>query len=236
MVRAFLIILVCAAFVVQVKAAEGEAGVVTEITGDLAYVSGLNGLAPLGSQLQVDHGPSSAGTTLEVIKQLDYDVLVARVVEENGSPVKVSDRIRVVATQPAGEALRAVYAVRVDKGPKMDGRLDDAVWQDAKPIEGFVQRDPGYWTPSTERTVARIVYDDEKLYFGVECYDSEPHRIVANNMKRDSEIWGDDNIQILLDTYNDRQTGIFFFVNSLGAKRDLILSQEGRTYIIRGGL
>ena len=58
MVRAFLIILVCAAFVVQVKAAEGEAGVVTEITGDLAYVSGLNGLAPLGSQLQVDHGPS----------------------------------------------------------------------------------------------------------------------------------------------------------------------------------
>ena len=230
MFRAF--ILACAAFMVQAWAAEGEgqsqAGVVKAITGDLAYVSGLN--APLGSQLQVDHGPSSDGATLAVIKKLDNDVLVARVIEENGSPVKVSDRILVVTTQSAGEALRAVYAVRVDKGPRMDGRLDDAVWQEAKPIEGFVQRDPGYWTPSTERTVARIVYDNEKLYFGFECYDSEPQRIVANNMRRDSEVWGDDNVQILLDTYNDRQTGMFFFVNSLGAKRDLILSQEGRTY------
>ncbi|MDP6041850.1 MAG: DUF5916 domain-containing protein, partial [Candidatus Latescibacteria bacterium] len=234
MFRAFLVMLVCGAFVVQAWAAEGEgqnrAGVVKEINGDLAYVSGLNGSAPLGSQLQVDHGSPSNGTMLEVIKKLDDDVLVARVVEENGAPVKVSDRIRVVATQSEGEALRAVYAVRVDKAPKMDGRLDDAVWQEAQPIEGFVQRDPGYWVPSTERTVARIVYDNEKLYFGFECYDSEPQRIVANNMRRDSEVWGDDNVQILLDTYNDRQNGMFFFVNSLGAKRDLILSQEGRTY------
>ena len=84
MFRAF--ILACAAFMVQAWAAEGEgqsqAGVVKAITGDLAYVSGLN--APLGSQLQVDHGPSSDGATLAVIKKLDNDVLVARVIEENG--------------------------------------------------------------------------------------------------------------------------------------------------------
>ena len=234
MVRAFLVIAVCAVFVIQAQAAEGEvesqAGVVRQLSGDLAFVSGLNGSAPLGSQLQVDNGPSLEGTTLEVIKKLNDDLLVARVLVENGSPVKVLDRIRVVATQSAGEALRTVYAVRVDQAPKMDGRLDDAVWQEAKVIEGFVQRDPGYWVPSTERTVARIVYDNEKLYFGFECYDSEPHKVVANNMRRDSEVFGDDNVQILLDTYNDRQNGMFFFVNSLGAKRDLLLSQEGRTY------
>ena len=200
-------------------------GVVKEIAGDLAYVAGLNGDATLGSQLQVDED----GATLQVIKKLD-DVLVARVVMENGSPVKVADRIRVLATPTADGAPRAVYAVRVDEGPKMDGHLDDAAWQRAKPIEGFVQRDPGYWVPSTERTIARILYDHEKIYFGFACYDSDPKKIVANNMRRDSEVWGDDNVQILLDTYNDRQTGAFFFVNPLGAKRDLILSQEGRTY------
>ena len=200
-------------------------GVVKEIAGDLAYVAGLNGDATLGSQLQVEQD----GATLQVIKKLD-DVLVARVVMENGSPVKVSDRIRILATPASEGALRTVYAVRVDQGPKLDGHLDDAVWQHAKPIEGFVQRDPGYWVPSTERTIARILYDDEKIYFGFACYDSEPQKIVANNMRRDSEVWGDDNVQILLDTYNDRQTGAFFFVNALGAKRDLILSQEGRTY------
>ena len=234
MVRTFLVMLVCVVFGAQVWAAEGggtgHSGVVEGINGDLAYVSGLNGSAPLGSQLQVDHGSSKEGATLEVIKSLDDDLLVARVVKENGSPLKISDRIRVIAKRSDGETSRAVYAVRVDRGPKMDGRLDDPVWQNAKPVEGFVQRDPGYWTPSTERTIARIVYDDSKIYFGFECYDSEPHKIVANNMRRDSEVFGDDHIQILLDTYNDRQNGLFFFVNALGAKRDLILSQEGRTY------
>ena len=128
------------------------------------------------------------------------------------------------------QSLRTVNAVRIDKGPKMDGILDDVVWKQAQPIEGFVQRDPGYWIPATERTVARILYDDKQIYFGFECYDSAPNQIVANYMRRDSELWGDDNVQILLDTYNDKQNGVFFFVNSLGAKRDLVLSHEGRTY------
>ena len=124
-----------------------------------------NGAATLGSQLQVDNG-----STLQVIKKLDDDLLVARVVKENGSPVKVSDSIRIVATRASGNTSRAVYAVRVDMGPKMDGRLDDAAWQNAQPIEGFVQRDPGYWVPGTERTTARIIYDRAKIYFGFECF------------------------------------------------------------------
>ena len=225
MIRFWLVIFTIAGLCVQARGEEGE-GVVKEIAGDLAYVAGLNGAATLGSQLQVDED----GATLQVIKKLDDDVLVARVVEENGAPVKVSDRIRMLATRAPDEARRTVYAVRVDEGPKMDGHLDDAAWRAAKPIEGFVQRDPGYWVPSTERTIARIIYDREKIYFGFACYDSDPQQIVANNMRRDSEVWGDDNVQILLDTYNDRQTGLFFFVNALGAKRDLILSREGRTY------
>jgi len=228
----FLIVLVCAMghiLAAEVNAAD-DSGVVQQIVGDLAFVVGLNGSASLGSQLQVDNGSALEGATLQVIKKRDDDVLVARVVKENGSPLKISDRIRVVTTEGAGEAERMVQTLWVDEGPRLDGRLDDDVWQEAKPIEGFLQRDPGYWEPSTERTVARVVYDDSKIYFGFECYDSEPDKIVANNMRRDSEIYGDDNVQILLDTYNDRQTGVFFFVNSLGAQRDVLLSREGRTY------
>jgi hypothetical protein len=104
------------------------------------------------------------------------------------------------------------------------------VWDEAIPVDGFIQRDPDYWMPSTERTVARIIYDDKQIYFSFECYTSEHYRLVANNMRRDSDIYGDDNIQLLLDTYNDRRTGFFFFVNPLGAQRDLILSNEGRSY------
>ena len=47
----------------------------------------------------------------------------------------------------------------------LTGRLDDVVWQEAQAAEGFVQRDPKYWMPVTERTVAKIIYDNKKNLF-----------------------------------------------------------------------
>ena len=88
MIRACLLGLICIAICAPSANSDDTAGIVKEITGDLAYVSGLNGAASLGSQLQMDNG-----STLQVIKKLDDDVLVARVVEENGSSIKVADRI-----------------------------------------------------------------------------------------------------------------------------------------------
>ena len=159
-------------------------------------------------------------------------MLVARKLDYR-THVSEDDRLVIVnkATEPMdGKARRQVIATRVAKGPRVDGRLDDAVWKDAIPVDGFIQRDPDYWMPSTERTVVRIVYDDAQIYFSFECFTSDGYRMVANNMRRDSDIFGDDNVQILLDTYNDRQTGYFFFANPLGARRDLMLSNEGRSY------
>lgn len=205
-----------------------DLGKVRLVSGDLVYISGLNGSAPEGSQLAA---ADSADPSLEVIKHVN-DMVVARKLDhrlelrENDRLVTVS-----VAQEPMnGKARRNAVATRVKKGPRIDGRLDDAAWSVAIPVDGFIQRDPDYWMPSTERTVARIVYDDESIYFSFECFMSEHYQMVANNMRRDSEIHGDDNIQLLLDTYNDRQTGFFFFINPLGAQRDLMLSNEGRTY------
>ena len=77
MIRACLLGLFCIAICARPAESEDTTGIIKEITGDLAYVSGLNGAATLGSQLQMDNG-----STLQVIKKLDDDVLVARVVEE----------------------------------------------------------------------------------------------------------------------------------------------------------
>jgi len=209
---------------VQFGSAEGR---IEQIGGDLVYVSGMNGAASLWSQLAVP-GSGGAHGSLEVIKELD-DVLVARAV----SPASYTVSDRVIAVSPGdgveGRSRRIVHATRTDSGPRMDGRLDDPVWQSARPINGFIQREPDYWMPSTERTEARVVYDKDAIYFGFDCFFSEGMRVVANNMRRDSELWGEDNVQILLDTYNDRQNGFYFFVNPLGAQQDAMLSNEGRT-------
>ena len=206
-------------------------GIVEQVSGDLVYVSGLNGSAPLWSRVQIVSPAGSGGPVLQVIKELERCV-VARSLPGITGPIRASDRVELIeAKVPARpQAVRTVTATRVAGGPKVDGILDDPVWQEGRPIKGFIQREPDYWMPASETVVARIIYDEEKIYFAFECSCADPAAIVANNMRRDSAIHSDDNVQILLDTYNDRQTGFFFFVNPLGAKRDLVLSDEGRTY------
>ena len=221
-------------FLIWPGAVTGEdapAGAVEHVAGDLVYVTGLNGTATLWSTLEIRSGGARGGQ-LEVVKLL-ADMIVTRY---PGSSREIPERgDTVVLTEDGGEfsnlkPRRVVYAVQVDTGPDLDGRLDDAAWSHAVPIEGFVQRDPNYWMPGSERTTARIIYDDKHIYFGFECWVADSSGFVANNMRRDSQLSGDDNIQIILDTYNDRQNGFFFFVNPLGAQSDLLLSNEGRTY------
>tara|TARA_Y100000588_G_scaffold387530_1_gene485511 strand:- start:5555 stop:8365 length:2811 start_codon:yes stop_codon:yes gene_type:complete len=218
------------ALVERPKALSNVEGRVREVSGDLVYVEGMNGAVPMWSRLATtdDNG---FGEDLEVIKELD-DLIVARTTSSERASYRPADRLSHVGLGNGSKrkARRTVYAARVEEGPVLDGELDDPVWTSARPIEGFLQRDPNYWVPSDEKTVARIIYDDENLYFGFDCPIPDGSGSVAKNMRRDSELTSDDNIQILLDTFNDRQNGFFFFVNPLGAQADYLLSNEGRTY------
>lgn len=75
----------------------------------------------------------------------------------------------------------------------------------------------------------RVLYDDDHLYFGIRNYDTDPDRIIATHMRRDDRLFEDDSIDIVLDTYNNRRGGYYFGTNSLGAQRDALLIDEGRS-------
>src|SRR5512143_2872715 len=72
---------------------------------------------------------------------------------------------------------KMISAVRAPRPPVIDGRLDDAVWDIAPPDDRFTQTQPDEGKPPSERTEVRVAYDDENLYVGVRCYDSEPSKI-----------------------------------------------------------
>ena len=65
-----------------------------------------------------------------------------------------------------------VEAVRVEKGPTIDGHLDDDAWRQAKPAGEFLEKSPGENIPHAQRTEFRGVYDDDALYIGVWCFDT----------------------------------------------------------------
>lgn len=122
-----------------------------------------------------------------------------------------------------------LQAVRADQAPVVDGMLTDPVWATAPACTTFSQREPVEGGVPSQRTEVRVLFDDRHLYFAIRCFDSEPDRIVAKRMRRDDRLFEDDSIEIVLDTYNNRRGGYYFSTNSLGAQRDALLIDEGRT-------
>lgn len=127
---------------------------------------------------------------------------------------------------PWADVLREITAVRVEKGPRVDGRLDDRVWELAPDGGPLVQADPHEGAEPTERTSFRILYDDEALYVGFWCHDSEPERIVAVEMARDGRLSADDYVAFVIDTFHDRRNGYQFRVNPNGARADSLISDN----------
>jgi hypothetical protein len=121
-------------------------------------------------------------------------------------------------------------AARLPKGqsPKIDGKLNDTVWQLAPAATNFYQREPLPGAASSESTEFRILYDDRRIYFGVWCFDSNPGGIRASEMKRDSGLKKGDRIAIVIDTFNDRRNGYYFATNPLGAYKDSQYTDNAR--------
>ncbi len=146
----------------------------------------------------------------------------------------------VVADLTAGQApnlgVKTAQAQRVEEAPVIDGDLSDAIWAGAPVVSNFSQRNPREGEPATEGTEVRIIYNDQSIFFGVICYDSEPDRIIATERARDGGSGGggflgafqsDDSFEIILDTFHSHQDGFLFRTNPLGTKYDSWITDEG---------
>src|SRR3989454_505602 len=129
----------------------------------------------------------------------------------------------------AQEPLPTAKASRVDLAPKLDGTLDDPIWQQGTPIDNFLQREPLEGQPSTEKTEVRILYSKHEVYFGITCFDSDPKRIVATELRRDVSQELDDYFEIIIDSAHDRRNAYVFQINPLGTQRDALITEEQRT-------
>lgn len=119
---------------------------------------------------------------------------------------------------------KIVVATRIENGLKIDGLLNDSLWQLAKPISDFLQQEPIAGNPASFKTEVRILYNENSLFIGVMCYDPEPHKLIARELKKDGNLRGDDNFQIIFDTFNDKKTAYWFGTNPNGMRDDALLS------------
>jgi hypothetical protein len=120
----------------------------------------------------------------------------------------------------AGEkAPPSIAAVKVTEPAVLDGKLDDACWQQATHVAGFWRTE--HDAPEFERTEAWLCYTPKAIYVAFRCYDSEPAAIKATQKKRQGSFGDDDWVGFWLDVAPD-SLGFFysFRVNPAGTQFD----------------
>ena len=100
-----------------------------------------------------------------------------------------------------------IRAIKLTEGIRLDGQLDEQVYQTAPAITGFVQQAPDESAPATEKTEAWIMFDERNIYVASRVWDSAPPSAwVANEMRRDtSQLRQNDTFAVVFDTFYDPQ-------------------------------
>ena len=123
------------------------------------------------------------------------------------------------------EKSQPIVIPKFDKPPTIDGKLDETIWQTAAVFKDFYQIQPGDNVPPSKPTEVLMGFDPRFLYIAFKATD-EPDKVRATVAKRDN-IFSDDYVGIMLDTFNDKRKAFELFFNPLGIQGDGIIT-EGR--------
>ena len=119
---------------------------------------------------------------------------------------------------------------RLQHAPSLDDFLTmqpqgETALQMAK-VTGFTQRNPHDGEPVSEPTAAYLGYDQKNLYVVFVCFD-DPHQVRAR-MSRREDIFDDDQVELILDTFHDRRRAYAFQSTPLGVQWDAIYTEASR--------
>lgn len=95
----------------------------------------------------------------------------------------------------------------------MDGKLDDAAWKAAQTIE--FQFPWNRQTGAKQKTVARLLWDDDFLYVSYDCEDAD---VVAHYTERDDPTYKDDAVEIFI---NPDPTQTYYYGMEMNARATL---------------
>ncbi len=108
-----------------------------------------------------------------------------------------------------------------------DGRLDDPIYSSVPAASGFVQQEPAEGAPASDKTELWVFFDDQNIYVGARLWETHPERRVTSDMRRDaSNLYNNDHIGVLFDTFDDRRNGFGFSSNAQGGMFDWQVTNE----------
>ncbi len=132
---------------------------------------------------------------------------------------------------------KVVKAVRTPTPPKINGCLQDSVWQKAKAVSGFHQYEPHNDRPASFETYIKILYDDNSIYIGAKMIDPNPDSILTElGLRNSGDNLNADRFWIEINPFDDGINGFSFQVTASGVQTDINMAGSGRGFGRRGDM
>jgi hypothetical protein len=172
-----------------------------------------------------------AAAPADMVSRSEFDALEARV---TALEAKVAAGAGIASgSAPAASALPVIGVAnksrnvwtcpKVAKGPKLDGKLDDAAWKQARQTQLVSNKGERLANDS----VVAACHDGAKFYLSAIAMESEMDKLHITCTKRDEKIWKDDCFEIYFDENRDKEDAVKFCVNPNGVFMDFIRQSGG---------
>lgn len=115
---------------------------------------------------------------------------------------------------------KTISALRINNDIKLDGFLNEGIWENAEIASGFIQSVPVFGVSPSQKTEVKVLYDNKGIHIGAMLYDEQPSKILRELSKRD-ERNNTDWFGVSFDTYQDGINGFAFIVTAAGVQQDL---------------
>src|SRR4029079_3787495 len=163
---------------------------------------------------------------------LVFIIFAVPVISQNSNAVSSSSKSSASVSTP-GDATRSKNGCKTPVPPEkakpivipeittpitIDGHISEDAWKTAAVFKDFYQTGPGYNTEPSKPTEVYVMYDEYNMYIAFKCWDDKD-KIRATVAKRD-DIFGEDNVRMWLDTYDDQRRAYVLGFNPLGIQQD----------------
>ncbi len=152
---------------------------------------------------------------------------LAQDLSSSPGPVQI-EKVNAGASMAVSLGDKIIRIPRIDRAPKLEDfeSMSEPGRRDLLKISGFVERSPNDGNDPTQRTEVYIGYDHQNLYVVWLCFDKEPGKIRAHLSRREN-IYDDDYVELILDTFHDQRHALVFDTNPLGIQADGLYTESG---------
>jgi len=118
-----------------------------------------------------------------------------------------------------------VHIHKTSEAIKLDGELNEMVWQTAEKATHFLN-----WSPSDQglpkrQTEFMLTYNDDYLYVGVILYDTDYY--IIKTLKRDAQVGESDVLGVIFDPTNEHTNGYTFLVSAFNVQAEDVITGGG---------